>query len=648
MLYDYKKSEKKFLLGFKPDKKLLVSEWSDKYRVLSSVASAEAGRWRTDRTPYLREVMDSMSFVGENRFIQEVVFAKGSQIGGSEAGLNFVGWAIDQSPGPMLLVQPTDLLAKRLSKQRLDPMIEECPRLREKVEEKKSRDSANTMLSKNFPGGMIILTGSNSPTNLRSTPCRYIFFDEIDAYPKDAGGEGSPVELGEARARTFSRRKIIKVSTPTREGDSVIMSEYAETDMRKYFVPCPFCKHEQTIEWDRLKWDKDENGKHLFHTVHLECENCDEPIGENHKGKMLELGRWIPTNENPTKPRARGYHLSALYSPPGWLSWEEVARKWVKDSKNVQKRITFINTILGLPYSEKSKETPQWQDLLNRRESYDVGLIPEAAKGGVLVAGVDVQKDRLELVAYCISMIDGKFQYYCVDYKVFWGETEADPRERYYFNRMGERLETSWYQLKEYIITGLKVDGGTEKPFVGVGLDTGYRTNHAYMFSRQFSNKQIFCLKGTDRMELSEIVGKPRLMEIDFKNQKIKRGQFLRIVSADHLKSMVYERIGIPLPSEEQIAAYGYPAGFFHFPMLPRDFFLQLTAEDLVIEVNKKTGKDRKFWKKNRKRNEVLDCTTYVLACQIILKLDDIDSENFSEYVEILENQAIENYKILV
>ena len=48
-------------LGFKPEPKLTLSKWADDFRFLSKTASSEAGRWRTDRTPYLREIMDSLS-----------------------------------------------------------------------------------------------------------------------------------------------------------------------------------------------------------------------------------------------------------------------------------------------------------------------------------------------------------------------------------------------------------------------------------------------------------------------------------------------------------------------------------------------------------------------------------------------------------
>jgi Phage terminase large subunit (GpA) len=83
-------------------------------------------------------------------------------------------------------------LAKRNSKQRIDPLIEESEVLRERVKERRSRDSGNTVLSKEFPGGVLILTGANSAVGLRSMPARYLFLDEVDGYPGDVQGEGDP------------------------------------------------------------------------------------------------------------------------------------------------------------------------------------------------------------------------------------------------------------------------------------------------------------------------------------------------------------------------------------------------------------------------------------------------------------------------
>jgi phage terminase large subunit GpA-like protein len=197
--------------GLKPDPLLTVSEWADRYRVLSQRASSEPGRWRTERTPYLREIMDCLS---PSSPVQRVALMKGAQIGGTECGNCWIGYVIHEAPGPMMAVSPTVELAKRNSKQRVDPLIEESEVLRERVKECRSRDSGNTVLSKAFPGGVLILTGANSAVGLRSMPARYLFLDEVDGYPGELEGEGDPILLAERRSATFQRRKILLVSTP--------------------------------------------------------------------------------------------------------------------------------------------------------------------------------------------------------------------------------------------------------------------------------------------------------------------------------------------------------------------------------------------------------------------------------------------------
>jgi phage terminase large subunit GpA-like protein len=197
--------------------------------VLSQRSSSEPGRWRTERTPYLREIMDCLS---PSSPVQRVALMKGAQIGGTECGNCWIGYVIHQAPGPMMAVSPTVELAKRNSKQRIDPLIEESEVLRERVKERRSRDSGNTVLSKEFPGGVLILTGANSAVGLRSMPARYLFLEEVDGYPGDVEGEGDPILLAERRSATFQRRKILLVSTPKTKGLSRIQREYERRAQR--------------------------------------------------------------------------------------------------------------------------------------------------------------------------------------------------------------------------------------------------------------------------------------------------------------------------------------------------------------------------------------------------------------------------------
>jgi phage terminase large subunit GpA-like protein len=173
--------------------------------------------------------------------VQRVALMKGAQIGGTECGNCWIGYVIHQAPGPMMAVSPTVELAKRNSKQRIDPLIEESEVLRERVKDPRARDSGNTVLSKEFRGGVLILTGANSAVGLRSMPARYLFLDEVDGYPGDVEGEGDPILLAERRSATFQRRKILLVSTPKTKSLSRIQREYEASDQRRYFVPCPHC-----------------------------------------------------------------------------------------------------------------------------------------------------------------------------------------------------------------------------------------------------------------------------------------------------------------------------------------------------------------------------------------------------------------------
>ena len=185
MTFSYSRTYAEAIL---PEPELSVSEWSDSHRILDQASSSEPGRWRTSRTPYLQEIMDALS---TGSLDDTVVLMKGAQIGATEAGLNFILYAIHHAPAGMLYVLPTVDSAKRVSKQRVAPAIEAIPEVAEKVATPRARDTGNTLFQKDFPGGTLILTGANSAVGLRSMPARYLFLDEVDGYPNDLDGEGS-------------------------------------------------------------------------------------------------------------------------------------------------------------------------------------------------------------------------------------------------------------------------------------------------------------------------------------------------------------------------------------------------------------------------------------------------------------------------
>lgn len=243
------------LLMLRPPKLQSVSEWADDNRILVSESSSEPGKWRTDRAPYQREIMDAFTQPG----IWQIVIMASAQVGKTELELNMMGRAIDVDPGPMLFIQPTDGFAEDFSKRRVAPMIRACPALQRKVYEAKSRDAGNTITMKTFPGGSVAFTGANSPTELAGRPVRYVFMDEIDRFPASAGTEGDPLELAERRTETFRHnRKVVKTSTPTIKGASKIEKAYMLGTQEEWHTECPHCKKFSFIRFDNIKFDKEE------------------------------------------------------------------------------------------------------------------------------------------------------------------------------------------------------------------------------------------------------------------------------------------------------------------------------------------------------------------------------------------------------
>lgn len=588
--------------GLTPDPLLTVSEWSDRHRMLSSRASAEPGRWRTSRTPYLKAIMDCLSPTSP---VERVVFMKAAQLGATEMGSNWIGYVIHHAPGPMMAVWPTVEMAKRNSKQRIDPLIEESGVLAELIAPARSRDSGNTILAKEFRGGVLVMTGANSAVGLRSMPVRYLFLDEVDGYPLDVEGEGDAISLAEARTRTFARRKIFIVSTPTISGASAIEREYESSDQRRYFVPCPHCSHRQWLRFEQLRWEKGQPESAAY-----VCESCDAPISEHHKTWMLEHGEWRAlAPENGAK--TAGFHLSSLYSPVGWRSWREIAVAWElavsKESGSAAAIKTFKNTELGETWVEEG-EAPDWQRLVERREDYPVGLIPPG--GLLLVGGADVQKDRIEASIWAFGR--GK-ESWLVEHRVLMGDTARD---------------AVWKQLADLLAEDWTHASGAALPLARFAVDTGFATQEAYSFVRACRDPRVMAVKGVARG--AALIGTPTAVDISKGGKKLRRGIKVFSVAVGIAKLELYNNLRKSADVAEDGITAIYPAGFIHLPHVDAEFIQQLCAEQLITRSDR-NGFPIREWQKMRERNEALDCYVYARAAASAAGLDRFDERHWRE-----------------
>lgn len=577
--------------GLRPERRLTVSAWADAHRLLPKKSSAEPGPWRTDRTPYLREIMDCMSTDSD---VEEVVFMKSAQVGGTEAILNAMGYVIDHAPGPMIVIQPTVELAKRFSRQRVDPLITITPRIARKVADSRARDSGNTMLGKEYPGGQLVMTGANSAVGLRSMPAQYAFMDEIDGYPVDVDEEGSPVALVEARQRTFSRRKRMKVSTPTIAGRSAIEAAYEESDQRRYYVPCPDCREMQPLIFAQLTWSKLSLAPEQ---AVYECRACFYQIQPHEKTEMLAHGEWRP--ERPELiGRVRGYHLNALYAPVGWMSWGDIARQFVAVHRDPEKYRVFVNTVLGEVWTAKG-EAPAWEGLQRRREAYVIGTVPQEVV--FLTAGVDVQKDRV--VYEVVGWGRGK-RSWSIDYGELPGDT-------------ADLDDGPWHQVDELLERAYPHAGGGTMSIRMLAVDSGYNTQTVYGWARKYPLNRVAAVKGQDHGGL--LVGSPTPVEITDRGRKLKRGGRLWPVSVNIAKSELYGWLRLEEPTDAAIVP---PPGFCHFPQYDDEYFRQLTAEQLVAHKTRK-GFIRLEWELiPGRQNHVLDARIYARAAAYLAGLD--------------------------
>ena len=578
--------------ALKPDPLLKLSEWSEQHRYLSSKASAEAGKWRNKRTPYLVKIMDCLSGHSETN---EVDLIKGAQIGGTEVGLNFVGYVISEVPAPMMMVQPGLDALKKVSKMRLSPLIEASPKIKNKISENKSRDSSNSMFVKEFEGGILMLASANSAASLRSMPIKYLFLDEVDGYPLDVDGEGSPIELAEARTRTFSEtKKVFKCSTPTIKGASAIEDAFESSNRHYYHVPCPHCEKKQKLEFQNLKWEKGE-----FNTVGYFCVHCGEEIKEHHKTYMLEEGEWI--SEDPDRGfKKMGFHISSLYSPLGWLSWAGIAEKWEAAQGNTTKLKVFINTILGQTWEENG-EAPDWRRLYECADDRELAVVPMEAC--VITQAADVQADRIEchVVAY-----GRNGEKWTIDYLTFPGDTSVISNED----------NSPWQRMSDQINREYEHASGSFLPIKLTAIDSGYQTQTVYEFVRKFSRNKVVAIKGFDNRPVA--VSQPSDVEVRINGKKYRRGAQVWPLGSSVLKTELYGVLKLQKPTKEELEKFGYPRGYWHFPKMPEDFFKQITAEQLFAK-KLPNGHTKYVWQKIHERNEVLDTAVYNMACAEIL-----------------------------
>lgn len=578
-------SIKSFLSGLAPVRKVSCDIWADENIVLSSENSAEPGPWRTSRTPYLREILECLSPTNP---AQRISFSKGVQIGATTAGIIAMLTYVDTDPAPIMYVLPTINMAEEFSKDKLQPMIDNSQSLAKKIRPAGEKGSGNTILGKRYPGGYIALAGANSAATLRMKSIRVLILDEVDAYPKNLDGEGSPISLAEKRTVSYTyKKKIFKLSTPTVLNASAITTEYEKTDQRKFHVPCPHCDEYQELLFARLFWKEGEPGAAVYR-----CEHCGEIIQERHKSRMLNRGKWVSTFPERRNDIEVGFHLSTMYSV--WYKWVDIAAEYElaiteqKNNKDDNRLKTFTNTVLGEPYAEVG-DVPDWEKLYLRREGYKKNIPNENCL--ILTAGIDVQHDRVELEIVGWGMDKRSWS---VDYRVFRGKfSEEDVKSK----------------IRELMDEEFTREDGLIMPIHKFCIDSSDQTTDVYEFCNSVDHDRMHPIKGVETQTF--IYGAP--VHVNRTPAGKAFGSLMRYnLGVSILKKELYNNLKKPLPEGDKIG----PPGYCHFPEYPEDYFKGITAESQqTVLVN---GYPKQKWIRNFQQNEPLDCRNYARAAMDI------------------------------
>ncbi len=555
---------------FLPPPSLSLSEWADRYAYIPRETGAHPGKYHTDFAEYQRGIQDAIT----DPNTETVVMMMAAQTGKTQIQLNAIGYFSHWEPSAVLCMQASEREAEKFSKMRIAKMIRETPVLRPLYPSPRSRDSGNTLLTKEFPGGILVIAGANAPAGLASMPIRVLIPDEVDRYQESAGTEGDPVDLADKRTTTFWNRKKVLASTPGIKNLSRIERAWSASDQRSYYVPCPHCGEFQTLAWPRLKYRLSEGDERRLQDWFYVCLNGCE-IREDRKQQMVRRGEWRsarPSHDGKTA----GFALNALYSPT--LDWEKLIQEWRESEGSLERRKVFINTRLAETWEIRGTGAYA-HDIQGRAEPCADPLPP-----GVLwiTCGVDTQDNRLECSWIGWGMSDERW---VLRHEVFFGDLglpESYP-------------ESPWARLRDALLQEWPHAVGVTMRVGAVLIDSGgHFTERVYEFTRTHQTRGWFPCIGRSG------IGRPLLSA---GSRVGPHKTLLYIVGVDTAKEDVFTSFRVAKPG----------GGYCHFDSsLPEEYYHQVTAEKLV---ERKVGfETRMEWVKTSPRNEALDCFVYARA----------------------------------
>lgn len=548
-----------------PPEQLTVSEWAERYRILDARSSAMPGAWSNSVTPYLVGIMDEFN----NYATEEIIFCKPTQVGGTEALQNMIGYIVMQDPSPTMIVYPTDILAKSVSENRLQPMLRAIPEIRKKFDEN------SQLLELQFEGMYLSLAGSNSPSGLASKPIRILMLDEVDKYPGASNKEADPIKLAKERTKTFHNKKIYITSTPTIKTGHIWKAKENADIEKHFFVPCPHCGEYIELKFQNIHFPDDER---LSYADRAElatyvCQECGCVITDNDKHNMLRLGEWRVVRHSTKYVRTVAFWINTLYSP--FIRWADIAKEFLFSKDDPEEFQNFTNSWLAEPWEDTKLKTNA--DLvMERQTNLTEFIVPSWGK--MLTGGVDVQETSL---------------YWTIR---AWGDFLTSQNIAH-----GQAL--SFEEVDSAMNLEYMTEDGVPMIVRLCLVDSGDQTDDVYDFCALHSDYTLPA-KGSSHAQLSNY----KLSRIN-KEGSDAYGMTLVLVDGDKYKDMIAGRMRKPNGKGSWMVYEG----------CDYEYATQVTAEHKVNV--KQNGVVKKKWqlKHSHGENHYLDTEVYAMAAADIL-----------------------------
>lgn len=494
-----------------PRKPMRVSEWATRHRRLSRKGSQLVGEWDNSRNPLLVEPMDCFSARSP---VQDVVCRFPVQFGKSEMEANILGYTMTENPMPIIVALPGEVSMNKFIDQKINPLIEVTAAVRNVLTSINSREASNRRTFKDFEGGQLYIEHAGNPVRLKSTSAGLILADEFSSFANELRSGDDPDALLNDRVSGFETTyKILKVGTPEVVGRCRVSDLWEKSDQRRYYVPCPHCRHEQPLEWSGLQWTPD--ARQVWYC----CRDCGAVIEEHHKPAMIAAGHWVA--ENPGA-ETRGYHANCLYYPFGLgPRWRKLVRTWLDAQGDPAKLKSFINSRLAEPWEDPTMRAVKHNLLADRAEPWPLQPVPAWVLA--VTAGVDTQDNRL-----AVQILGwGRGMNAC--WPINYIELPGDPAEDAVWTSLVDLLSKP---IKHESGGILRVDGSAQDMF-------GHRTEAVKAFVRSGRLRRHIAIFGAKNANAPPL-GRGTMLDINWRGQLDKRGVRAFPVGTIAIKHMLY------------------------------------------------------------------------------------------------------------